>query len=29
MEMVIIAPMTTKSHPFPTRIEVDFNKKTM
>jgi mRNA interferase MazF len=24
---VIIAPMTTKSHPFPTRIEVEFNKK--
>jgi mRNA interferase MazF len=25
---VIIAPMTTKSHPFPTRIELEFNKKT-
>lgn len=24
---VIIAPMTTKSHPYPTRIEIDFNKK--
>ncbi len=25
---VIIAPMTTKSHPFPTRIELEFNNKT-
>lgn len=24
---VIVAPMTTKSHPFPTRIELEFNKK--
>mgnify|MGYP001080081817 CR=1 FL=1 len=24
---VIIAPMTTKSHSFPTRIELEFNKK--
>jgi mRNA interferase MazF len=24
---IIIAPMTTKSHPYPTRIEIDFNKK--
>lgn len=25
---VIIAPMTTKSHAYPTRIEVDFENKT-
>lgn len=25
---IIIAPLTTKSHPFPTRIEVNFNNKT-
>ena len=24
---VIVAPMTTKSHSFPTRIEIEFNKK--
>ena len=24
---VIIAPMTTKSHAYPTRIELEFNKK--
>lgn len=24
---VIIAPMTTKSHPYPTRIELNFDKK--
>jgi mRNA interferase MazF len=25
---VIIAPMITKSHPFPTRVELEFKKKT-
>ncbi len=24
---VIIAPMTTKSHPYPTRVKIDFNTK--
>ncbi|MEN6507431.1 MAG: type II toxin-antitoxin system PemK/MazF family toxin [Smithella sp.] len=24
---IIVAPMTTKSHPYPTRIEVNFNNK--
>jgi mRNA interferase MazF len=24
---VIIAPMITKSHPFPTRVELEFKKK--
>jgi mRNA interferase MazF len=24
---VIIAPMTTKSHPYPTRVELEFNDK--
>jgi len=24
---VIVAPMTTKSHPFPTRVEVKFSEK--
>ena len=24
---VIVAPMTTKSHPFPTRVAVDFDEK--
>lgn len=27
IETVIIAPMTTKSHNYPTRVELDFNKK--
>ena len=27
LQTVIIAPMTTKSHPFPTRIEVEFSGK--
>ena len=27
IDTVIIAPMTTKSHNYPTRIELDFDKK--
>jgi mRNA interferase MazF len=27
IETVIIAPMTTKSHKYPTRIEIDFQNK--
>ena len=28
IETIIIAPMTTKSHRYPTRVEVDFQNKT-
>jgi len=27
IQTIIIAPMTTKSHPYPTRIQINFDKK--
>jgi len=27
IQTIIIAPMTTKSHPYPTRIQIKFDKK--
>ncbi|MHA1520191.1 MAG: type II toxin-antitoxin system PemK/MazF family toxin [Promethearchaeota archaeon] len=27
LKTIIIAPMTTKSHPYPTRVEIIFSKK--